>query len=362
MSNTWKNYHLVGGAEGARSLTRDEFEGEVEAEWWSAKVDRKALKRLMKREDRPALVHFGSWLALLVASGAGAFLTWGTWWCVPLFAVYGVLYAASDHHAHELSHGTPFKTRWINEALYHLNGFMTLHEGYYWRWSHTRHHTHTIIVGRDPEIAVPRPPDIVGTIADLFFLKSGVRQLGNIVRNASGHVTPDGTHFIPDGERGKVVWSSRVYVAIFLATMATCLTWQTILPAMFIVLPRFYGGPLSQFFNITQHAALDEDVYDHRLNTRTVYLNPVFRFLYMNMNYHIEHHMFPMVPFYRLPELHALIKDQCPPAYPSLWAAYREIVPALVRQRRHPSWFVVRQLPAGAAERTTPVNATLAAG
>src|ERR1700688_2391090 len=112
MSNTWKNYHLVGGAEGARSLTRDEFEGEVEAEWWSAKVDRKALKRLMKREDRPALVHFGSWFALLVASGAGAFLTWGTWWCVPFIAVYGVLYAASDHHAHELSHGTPFKTRW----------------------------------------------------------------------------------------------------------------------------------------------------------------------------------------------------------------------------------------------------------
>ena len=44
-------------------------------------------------------------------------------------------------------------------------------------------------------------------------------------------------------------------------------------------------------------------------------MNPVFQFLYANMNYHIEHHMFPMVPFYRLPELHAMIKDQCPPAF-----------------------------------------------
>ena len=39
------------------------------------------------------------------------------------------------------------------------------------------------------------------------------------------------------------------------------------------------------------HAGLDEDVLDHRLNSRTVIMNPVLRFVYMNMNYHIEHHV-----------------------------------------------------------------------
>jgi hypothetical protein len=34
---------------------------------------------------------------------------------------------------------------------------------------------------------------------------------------------------------------------------------------------------------------LYEDMFDHRLNSRTVYLNPVFRF---------QHHMFPMVPYH----------------------------------------------------------------
>ncbi len=72
---------------------------------------------------------------------------------------------------------------------------------------------------------------------------------------------------------------------------------------------------------------------------------PVFSFLYANMNYHIEHHMFPMVPGYNLPKLHELIKDQCPPAYPGLWATYREIIPALIRQRQDPSWAVQRPLP-----------------
>jgi hypothetical protein len=43
------------------------------------------------------------------------------------------------------------------------------------------------------------------------------------------------------------------------------------------------------------------------------------------------------------------MKRYCPPPYPSILAAYREIVPALLRQRREPQWHVVRELPAQAA-------------
>ncbi len=50
------------------------------------------------------------------------------------------------------------------------------------------------------------------------------------------------------------------------------------------------------------------------------------------MEYHIEHHMFPTVPSYNLKKLHELIKDQMPPARKGLWGAYKEIVPALVKQ------------------------------
>ena len=358
----WKTYTLGGGgADGAAELDSDAFESRVEQEWFSCKIDRKTLKLLTKRSDGPPLRHFGLWLGLLVLSGVAGFLTWGTWWCVIPFAVYGVLYSAADHRAHELSHGTPFKTRWINEALYQLAAFMTLHEGYYWRWSHSRHHTHTIIVGRDPEIAVERPPGILGLLLDLFFLKSGLKMIAIILRNATGSLNADGRHFIPEMEKRRVVWSSRIYVAIFAATIAACILTRSILPAMFIVLPRFYGGPLSQVFNITQHTGLDEDVYDHRLNTRTVLMNPVFNFLYMNMNYHIEHHMFPMVPFYALPKLHDLIRDQCPKPYANLREAYAEIIPALLHQRRDPSWFLVRQLPATEATKAVLVYPAAAA-
>ena len=97
-----------------------------------------------------------------------------------------------------------------------------------------------------------------------------------------------------------------------------------------------------------QHAGLAEDVLDHRLNSRTVQMNPISRFIYWNMNYHVEHHMFPMVPYHRPPALHALIKHDLPPANTGFVDAYREVWPALKRQLRHPDWFLKKELPASA--------------
>ena len=89
-------------------------------------------------------------------------------------------------------------------------------------------------------------------------------------------------------------------------------------------------------YGYTQHAGLAENVLDHRLNCRTVYMNAVNRYLYWNMNYHVEHHMFPLVPYHALPELHELVKADCRTPYHGLLEAYREIIPALLRQVEGP--------------------------
>jgi fatty acid desaturase len=52
-----------------------------------------------------------------------------------------------------------------------------------------------------------------------------------------------------------------------------------------------------------------------------------------------------MVPYHRLPELHEAIRHDTPKPYPSLWAAYREIIPTLLRQRQDPTHFARRPLP-----------------
>ncbi len=114
---------------------------------------------------------------------------------------------------------------------------------------------------------------------------------------------------------------------------------------MLIGLPRVYGTWLHIVFGLTQHAGLAEDVLDHRHNTRTVYMNPIFRFLYWNMNYHVEHHMFPMVPYHALPALHEEMKADTAPVYRNMIEAYREIIHALWKQSSDPDFFVPRAIP-----------------
>jgi fatty acid desaturase len=347
---TQRDYSLV-GLDSRRAVEA----GLSAAHWYACPISRKQLKEIMQRRDGPALRDTAIWIAALVASGALAWHFWGGWACVPFFIVYGVLYgSAGDSRWHECGHGTAFRTRWMNDVVYHIACFMMLREPTIWRWSHTRHHTDTIIVGRDPEIASPRPPDFVSMALNIFALRSGAKAIGGAFRHAAGRLNEEEKTFVPDMERWKVFLVARIYVAIFVCVIAACVAVRSVLPAMFLVLPTFYGAFLALYFGLTQHAGLAEDVLDHRLNSRTVSMNPIFRFIYWNMNYHVEHHMFPMAPYHALPKLHAAIKADCPAPYPSTIAAYREIIPALRRQARDPRYFVERQLPATA--QSVPYN------
>ena len=56
------------------------------------------------------------------------------------------------------------------------------------------------------------------------------------------------------------------------------------------------------------------------------------------MEYHLEHHMFPMVPSYNLKKLHELIKDQLPEPKIGLIGAYKEIIPAIIKQAKDPNY------------------------
>jgi fatty acid desaturase len=248
----------------------------------------------------------------------------------------------------------------MNDVVYEMAPFMVLRQSTPWRWSHTRHHTDTIIVGRDPEIAVPRPPDISGIILGFFSLKSGPKEYKKIIQHCFSQLTAEEKTYTPEMEYGKVFWTVRIWALIYAAVIAWAIAIHSILPLMLIGLPLLYGAWLLVIFGITQHAGLAEDVLDHRLNCRTVYMNPIFRFVYWNMNYHLEHHMFPMVPYHALPALHAEMKADTPKPYNSLIEAYREIIPAILRQVKDPAYHVKRELPPGAKPFPTSISAAQA--
>ena len=323
--------------------------GLANAKWYVSPVPREKMRELLERKDGPAIRDTLLWLVLLFFFGACGFILWGSWWAIFPFAVYGVLYASvSDSRWHESSHGTAFKTDWMNNALYELASFMVIRESVRWRWSHTRHHSDTIIVGRDPEIAVPRPFKLGVFILNFFNVFAFRMYWSNVLLHCTGKVTADERTYIPETEYPKLFIRARIYVLIYLGIIGLSIYSGSILPLLYIGLSSFYGGWLMPVYGNTQHAGLAENVLDHRLNCRTVYMHAVNRYLYWNMNYHVEHHMFPLVPYHALPKLHELIKADVPPAYNGLRAAYSEIIPALMRQAKDPTYFVKRQLPESA--------------
>lgn len=320
--------------------------GLAEADWYQCPVPRATMRKLLERRDGPALRDTVIWFGLIIGCGIATWLLWGSWWAVLPYLVYAVLYGStSDSRWHESSHGTAFKTDWMNNALYEVASFMVMRESTVWRWSHTRHHSDTIIVGRDPEIAVPRPPDIKALIMGFFNLGVYPKYFKHILLHSLGQTMPDERTYVPESEFPKVFLRARIYVLIYAAVIAACIATRSVLPLLFVGLPNLFGSWLMVVYGLTQHAGLAENVLDHRLNCRTVYMNPVNRFLYWNMNFHVEHHMFPLVPYHALPRLHEAVKDDCPTPYPSLLNAWREIVRAVLRQVKDPAWHVKRRLP-----------------
>ncbi len=282
-------------------------------------------------------------------ASAATYTLWGTWWALLPYIVYAVLYAStSDSRWHEAGHGTAFKTDWMNNALYEIASFMVMRESTVWRWSHTRHHSDTIIVGRDPEIAVPRPPNLKAIVMRFFNLGAYPIYFRKILLHSLGRMTADEKTFIPETEFAKVYRRARIYVAIYAAVIGLSIYTRSILPFFFVGLTNLFGTWLMVIYGLTQHAGLAENVLDHRLNCRTVYMDPINRYLYWNMNYHVDHHMFPLVPYHALPRLHAVVKDDCPRRTPASSRAWREIVPTILRQDKRSR--VSREAPAARAE------------
>lgn len=336
-----RDYGIM-GAESKRAHDR----GLVEAEWYACPIPRQRLKELMKRKDGPGIRDTIIWFVSLIATGYVACRSWGSWWAIPAFAVYGIIYATpAGSRWHECGHGTAFKTQWLNELVYQIASFMLLIAATAQRWSHVRHHTDTIIVGRDPEIVAPRPPVWRNIALGFFNVTSVPNAIRGEIKRACGQLGEAERSFIPATEHRKVIWEARVHLFVLAGVAVVCVYTGSFLPAMFVALPLVYGTWFVNLLTMTQHLGLNEDVLDHRLNSRTLYTNRIVRFLYWNMNYHVEHHMFPMVPYHALPALHEEMKSDCPPASPSFPAALKEVFVALWKQRKDPTYTVQRTLP-----------------
>ncbi|MEO9824810.1 MAG: fatty acid desaturase family protein [Paracoccaceae bacterium] len=336
-----RDYDLLGPS-GQRAIDI----GLAAAEWYHTDVPRKEMKALMKRSDQPAIRDTAIYYGAMIVFAFCAIALMPSWWSLPFWIAYATLYTSgADSRWHEAGHGTAFKTGWMNTFVYQVACFMLFRNPTLWRWSHARHHTDTIIVGRDPEIITMRPP----AMFKLWLLVIGQHTFDGFIamfRHASEGLNASEKSFTPESEWGKAQRVARIWIVIVAGVVLAAMSMQSFIPFLLVgVGPAILGSWHLVLTGLLQHTGMADNVIDHRLNTRTVYMNPISRFIYWNMNYHIEHHMFPMVPYHALPKLHETIKDDLPVPSRGFFDGMGEVISALWKQLSDPEFRIEKELP-----------------
>jgi fatty acid desaturase len=304
--------------------------------WWEPRIERATLKGLMKRANGPGLYFLAVWGLLLAAAGLWIHLARGSAWLVPAVIVYGVVLGFAYAPSHECAHGTAFRTRWLNETVLWASSFIWGESPTHRRFAHSHHHTHTWHWTVDAQMGYTNPVRLRTWFGDVIGLLEFWPRAKLMVRHASGRILERERVYLPAGQDHIVVREARLMMAGYAGLLAWAVIGQTWVPMLYFFIPRFAGAFAVYAFITTQHMAMAQNVSDHRLCTRSMTNSWLGRVLYWNMNYHIEHHVYPSVPFHALPALNAAIKDQLPEPSPSLIAAHVEIVRVILAQRTDP--------------------------
>ncbi len=315
--------------------------------WLRCDIERSTLQSLQQRSDGKGLLNLCMFLVPLLATAALAIGALGTAWSIPLFWLYGSIYGFSISILHETHHSTPFRSRALNEVVHTTAGLMTFRNPVYDRIVHAQHHRKTSYPELDPELAHPTPIVVWKILADLFWLRAAIGLPVLLVRQVLGKLPTESRKHVPAKKLGRIRKMAAFMIAFYGALLLLSAVYETWLPLILTYLANIYGGFIPRLYALTQHLGLAESGNDFRLNSRTCLYNPIAAAWYWNMNYHIEHHMFPLVPFHALPDLHKEIADQMPVPNSSVADAWREILACIRMQRSVPAYTFAKQLPPG---------------
>ena len=304
-------------------------------------VDPRLLKHLIQNSDMQGLKHFVIYFIILILLGCLSFVLLGSTWFFPVYLVYAIVFAFAEAAAHELNHDTVFRTKWLNISSHWLVCFLSWREPIYSKYRHLKHHAHTSVIGMDPEGEAVRTKSIGLLILEMLTRFFHARtHLGAIVRHSFDRVHEADQNLVPKGMIRKMILQSRIFFIGYLTVLGLSLYFQTWLLILFLILPRSLGSFVHDLCSRTQHTALAVNHPDYRMTTRTIYLGPVLRFFYWNMNYHIEHHLYQNVPFHALPKLHVALKDKLPETPSGLLQAWKVILPALLIQQHDRDYYL----------------------
>ena len=121
--------------------------------------------------------------------------------------------------------------------------------------------------------------------------------------------------------------------AVFLhAAIALVLGWRRYL--LFVAAPMVSGLYVASVLrSVTEHHDVTEG--SEWTNARSIVTHPVIEFLWSNVNYHLEHHLYPSVPYHALPELRRALAADLQVHQSNVDSGYGRTALVLLRDPRH---------------------------
>jgi fatty acid desaturase len=205
---------------------------------------------------------------------------------------------------HEATHRTPFASERLNDWVGRAAGFLLLLPFEWFRYFHLAHHRWTNIEGKDPELLGEKPGTLRAWVLHVSGLPYWGSQLRLLAALVLGRAEGD---YLPDGAKRRIVAEARV-MALGYAAVGLTVVWSPLLLWVWVV-PVLLGQPFLRVYLLAEHGDCPR-VANMFQNTRTTFTNRLVRFLAWNMPYHVEHHVWPAVPFHRLPEVHRLMRQE----------------------------------------------------
>ncbi len=274
-------------------------------------------------------------LVLLAGTLAPAYLAHITdpiWLKCLLWLISGVFINGFVQLSHETWHHNLFASRRANVIMGHVLGWFVGISYEPMRHDHLMHHKHNR-TARDPDAynaGTPGPAT--------FTLFYAVALLGLPLAILFFNVFYPLLHMDP-ARRARHWRHLAAYVALHLVVWSAIWAADGLALARDLwLLPLLFASPLNGLKSIADHHA---NVWegDRYHTATTVRSNRALTYLWSGLNYHLDHHLYPRVPGYNLPRIHAahraLLEAQGAPVFDSYLKVWRDALiagPTYTRQ------------------------------
>ena len=290
--------------------------------WYRCPIDPVAFKDLMEPCDYKGWLQAGGHLIIFCLTGfitTYFFLIEEWFWLLFSLFFHGIVGSFfKGLAAHELGHGSVFKTKILNAIFLRIYSIISWHNFHEYAISHTYHHRYTLYKEGDREVVLPlevliKKPLYILQILTINFTGGPVTSgLIPVVKgtfqtafggNGESVISKEWSTALyeshPKERKSAIQWARSIIAFHSFIIIVTVYSEFWILPFI-LTIQQFIANWLRYFVGLPMHCGLRSNVNDFRKCTRSITLDPLSEFLYWRMNWHLEHHMFAGVPCYNL--------------------------------------------------------------